>query len=129
MADANDDVWLNAIAAFPNVKPLAELLRSEAPLSLGVRHLLAEMLVPGEPAIEKFHLECKPNPSFEDGLWKLSVETRYHLNRAEGLGSEEAAERTGDPSAGIRQVGVRQVHRIVKEQTGRRLSRRLKGQD
>jgi TPR repeat protein len=126
---SNEDIWLNAIAAFPDVKPLVDLLRSNLHMPPGARDLLAEMLMPGDPPIEKFQLECKPNPDFETVLWKLSVEAKYHMNKAAGLGSEEAAEQTGDPSAGVRKVGVRQVLRVVKEQTKRRLHQRLKRQD
>ena len=131
MADdrSNDDIWLNAIAAFPDVKPLIDLLRSDLPMTPGARDLIAEMLMPGNPPIDKFQLECKPNPQFDDMLWKVSVEAKYRSNRADGLGSEEAAEQTGDPVAGVRQVGVRQVHRVVGEKTGLRLHKRLKGQD
>ena len=124
-----EDIWLNAFAAFPDVRPLVALLRSDVPIPLGARDLLAEMLAPGDPPFEKFTLECKPNPAFENTLEKFNIETKYRLNQAAGMRSEEAARQTGDPAAGIRQVGVRQVHRIVGEQTAQRLHRRLKGQD
>jgi hypothetical protein len=127
--ESSDDIWLNAFAAFPDVGPLVNLLRSDLPMSLGVRGLLAEMLAPGDPPIEKFQLECKPNPRFEKTLWKVDVETRYRVNRAQGLKSEEAAKQTGDPKAGIRQVDSRQVFRVVRERTTQRLYPRLRGQD
>jgi hypothetical protein len=46
-----DLTWINAINKLPDAKRLVELLRSGAPMSLGIRDLLAELLDPGEPDI------------------------------------------------------------------------------
>jgi hypothetical protein len=126
---AETDIWLNAMAAFPDVKPLVDLLRSDVPMPQGIRDLVAEMLAPGDPPIEAFRLECKRNPAFNKTLSKFDIETRYRANFAAGMDSDEAAKQTGDPNAGVRQVGVRQVHRIVKDRSAKRLHKRLKGQD
>ena len=47
----SDLTWINAINKPPDAKRLVELLRSGAPMSLGIRDLLAELLDPGEPDI------------------------------------------------------------------------------
>lgn len=126
---SNDDVWLNAIAAFPDVGPFVKLLRSDVPMPPGARDLLAEMLAPGKPPIDGWQLQPVPNPDWDKTLEKFSIETRYHQNQAAGMKSEQAAQNVGDQEVGVRQVGVRQVHRIVAEKTAERLHKRLKGQD
>src|SRR5258705_5261990 len=68
---AETDIWLNAIAAFPDVGPLVGLLRSDTPMPAGIRDLIAEMLAPGNPPIDAFTLKCSRNPAFKKAFRNL----------------------------------------------------------
>ena len=52
-----EDIWLDAIAKFPDTKPLAGLLRSSAPMPPAVRDLLAEYLDPSGPDLYRLVYE------------------------------------------------------------------------
>lgn len=123
--ESSDDIWLNSLAAFPDVRPLAQLLRSNAPMSAAVRKLLAELLLPQDPPIERFILEPKLNKDFDKMLRKLDVVSEYRMATGSGASSELAA-----GEAGTKQnITGRQVFRYLKEDLPQKLGERLRGKD
>jgi hypothetical protein len=124
---ALEDVWLKAFHAFPDVKPLMALLRSDTPMPHGARDLLAELLCPGDPPIDSYMLELKKNPKFDLMLDKHLITTRYNELRATGLSHENAVEQAGEERLlhKYHHVGGRQAWRYIKEDIPRRLIRRL----
>src|SRR5262245_29169688 len=120
-----EDLWLNAFAAFPDVQPLVKLLRSDTPMPSGARKVLAELLSPDDPPIDRFVLEPKVNTEFDKMIRKYSAVGDYVLQTNAGNSSETAAE-----EAGAKQnVTGRQVFRYFKEKIPERLYKRLKGDD
>jgi hypothetical protein len=85
-----EDIWLNAFSAFPDLTPLVTLLRSNnTPMPTGARHRLAELLSPGSPPIDRYILELKLNPKFDD-LINKKLETVYTFAKAREAGHSEA---------------------------------------
>jgi hypothetical protein len=126
-----EDIWLKAFHAFPDVKPLVALLRSDTPMPSGPRKLLAELLSPGDPPMDSYMLELKTNPEFDRMLEKHLIATRYEQLRAEGSSFEDAIEKAGKEKLPHknRHVGGKQAWRYIKEKIPERLARRLKGKD
>jgi hypothetical protein len=87
---AVEDIWLNAIAALPDGKPLADLFRASTPPD-GVRDLLAELLDPGSPNICGGQLVFVPDDTFrqvagsegegDEGLLSLAVRYGTEVGR------------------------------------------------
>jgi hypothetical protein len=71
------DVWLAAINALPDPRPIAALLRSDTPMPDGARHLLAELFHPGDPPISDFRLVPQRNPEFARAIRKFSATVAY----------------------------------------------------
>jgi hypothetical protein len=104
------DPWIAAINAFPDVRPLAELLRSGVPIDDATRHLLAEMIDPGFPPLSARRFELKPNKKFKKAIGQFLAAGEYEKKRKEGITSEIAAEEAGAQM----NVGSRSVHRYRK---------------
>jgi hypothetical protein len=124
-AYAVEDIWLNAIAKFPDTRALADLLRTYSmPMPPGIRDLLAELLNPGDPDICGGRLVYKPTDAIrrivgsekegDEGL--LSLVYRYHdeVGRRRRAGkkdpSQGAAEAVGEKSG----QSDRNVYRKVR---------------
>jgi hypothetical protein len=112
-----DDIWLNAFAAFPDVQPLVQLLRSNTPMTPGARDLLAELLSPGDPPIDSFVLELKPNADFAKMLRKFDAVADYKM----GTSADEAGAKQN--------VTGRTVFRYLDEEIPQKLGERLRGKD
>ena len=120
-----EDIWINAFAVFPDVKPLVQLLQSETPMPFGARKTLAELLSPGDPPIDRFVLEVKLNDQFDKMIRKYNAVGDYVLQTSAGKSSDTAAE-----EAGAKQnVGARQVFRYLMEKIPERLHKRLRGDE
>jgi hypothetical protein len=133
---AIEDIWLNAIAKFPDTKPLADLLRTySTPMPPGVRDLLAEYLNPGKPDICGGRLMYEPTDGIrrvvgsevDDDGGLLSLVADYHdeVERRKAAGepgpSQEAAITVGEKSG----QSDRTVYRRLQE--WRALVARLRG--
>lgn len=112
--DEINDIWINAFAAFPDVQPLLLLLRSDTPMTPGARDLLAELLSPGDPPIDPFVLELKPNAKFDMAgiLEKIAAADLYGCELAAGKSSQQAAKQAGHKYA---RVSGRQLYRYLHE--------------
>jgi hypothetical protein len=119
-----EDVWLNAFAAFPDIRPLVRLLRSDTPMTAGAREILAELLSPSHPPIDSFVLELKPNADFDKTLRKLGAVAEYKIATGAGMSAEIAAEEAGSNH----NVTGRQLFRWLKEDVPQRLGERLRGE-
>jgi hypothetical protein len=115
------DVWLAAVNALPDTRPVAALLRSDTPLPAGARHLLAELFHPGDPPITDYRLHPALNPEFARAIRKFSATVTYRQARANGTTKGQAAE---DAAKGAG-VDARQVRRWLKEDTPEQLRDRL----
>lgn len=105
------DPWIKAINAFPNVRPLAELLRNpDVPIEQHIRDLLAEMISPGSPPLSTHALELKPNKKFKKAIGQFLAAGEYEKKRKEGKSSDAATEEAGAKM----NVGSRSVYRYRK---------------
>jgi hypothetical protein len=119
-----DDLWLNAFAAFPDVRPLVRLLRCPSvPMPPGARDTLAELLSPVDPPIDSFVLELKPNAKFGKMFPEIDAVYSYANARDAGESSENAAAKAGEQHL----VVARQIHRYRARL--KRLGDRLRGAD
>jgi hypothetical protein len=87
-----DDIWLNALAAWPeDPRPLARLLRS-TPMTMGAQDLLANLIDPldGLPS-DPFILKAKRNPKWDRMLEELNAVGLYGARLKAGFKSEVAA--------------------------------------
>jgi len=116
-----EDLWINAFAAFPDLQPLVQLLRSNTPMTTGARDLLAELLSPGDPPIDSFVLELKPNAKFRKMFPELDAVHSYANARDAGESSEKAAAKAAEQHL----VTERQIHRYRAKM--KRLGDRLRG--
>jgi hypothetical protein len=114
-----EDIWLKAFHAFPDVKPLVALLRSDTPMPSGPRKLLAELLCPGDPPIDSYILELKSNPKFHD-LINKKLDTAYNFAQAKEAGQSEA-----DAASSAGKV-ERQIYRYLADL--KKLGQRLRGE-
>jgi hypothetical protein len=137
---AIEDIWLNAIARFPDTKPLADLLRSSTPMTPAVRDLLAEYLNPGDPDICGGRLRYEPTDAIrrlvgsekdgdKDGdVGVLALAKGYYaeVRWRERLGGENPAKAAAE-AVGKRTGygGWRTVYRRLEEL--RAVGRRLRG--
>lgn len=128
-----EDAWRPAREAIfgrkpPDLKPLAELLRSDIPVSPGMRDALAELLDPRVPAIYDLRLEIKKTspPAYKsDGgfqLW-LRVARAFRDERQSGTSYEEAAAIVGEDNG----IDPRHVRRLIKK--AEKFLARLRGED
>jgi hypothetical protein len=90
MADI-DDLWINALAALPDVQPLVRLLRSDTPMPPGARDLLAELLSPADPPISDFELIPKRIKKFDTMLDQLEKVAPYAQEREAEQSAQAAA--------------------------------------
>jgi hypothetical protein len=112
------DLWINAFAAFPDLQRLARLLRCEnIPMTQGARNTLAELLSPGDPPIDSFVLELKPNADFDKMLRKFDAVADYKM----GISADEAGAKQN--------VTGRTVFRYLDEEIPQKLGQRLRGKD
>jgi hypothetical protein len=79
-----DDVWVAAVNALPDPRPLAALLRSDTPMTIGARKLLAEMFHPGDPPLTDQRLVVRHNPDFDRMIRQLGVTVHYRQALAPG---------------------------------------------
>jgi hypothetical protein len=76
LADEMGDDWINAVEAFiawtpPDQKPLAAMLRGDAPIPPGIRDALAELIDPGKPEYLGCKLVLKETGEIQKNLlWK-----------------------------------------------------------
>ena len=117
------DVWLAAVNALPDPRPIAALLRSDTPLPSGARHLLAELFHPGNPPITDWELQPKRNPEFDPTIRKLSATAEYRKAIADGTSAREAAEAAATKA----NVTARQAFRWIQENVPALLRERLLG--
>ena len=120
---ALQDVWLAAVNALPDPRPIAALLRSDTPLPAGARHLLAELFHPGNPPITDWELQPKRNPEFDPTIRKLSATAEYRKAIANGTPAREAAEAAATKA----NVTARQAFRWIQENVPALLRERLLG--
>jgi hypothetical protein len=115
------DVWLAAVNALPDMRPVAALLRSDTPIPDSVRYLMAELLHPGTPPFTDMQLRAHVNPEFDRMIRKLSATATYRKALAEGIPAREAAEVAGAQA----NVTARQAFRWIEENVPVRLRNRL----
>jgi hypothetical protein len=116
------DVWLAAVNALPDARPIAALLRSDTPMPDGARHLLAELFHPGNPPITDYQLQAHRNPEFARTIRKLGATVTYRRALADGTTKSKAAEEAAKWSG----VDARQVRRWLQENVPERLLGRLR---
>jgi hypothetical protein len=115
------DVWIAAVNALPDPRPIAALLRSDTPMPDGARYLLAELFRPGSPPLTDHQVLPTRNPEFARTIRKLSATATYRQALAEGAPVREAAEAAGTKAS----VTSRQVHRWIQEGVPERLRDRM----
>jgi|SRR4051812_4263384 hypothetical protein len=115
------DVWLAAVNALPDPRPIAALLRSDTPMPNGARHLLAELFHPGNPPITDWEVLPQRNPEFARMIRKLTVTSTYKRALADGTPARKAAEEAGKEA----NVTARQAFRWIQENVPERLRDRL----
>lgn len=118
-----DDIWLNALGALPDVQPVVRLLRSDAPITPGVRDILAELLSPGDPPISDFELVPQRIKKFDKMLDQLEKLAPYAQEREAGQSAQAAAIEAGEATG----VDERTIFRY--RENLRRFSERLRGVD
>ena len=124
----DDLAWENAgfaIFGRSDMRPLVELLRTDRPIPLGIRDVLATMLDPDSEGylhykLELVSLETK-RKGMERDLEALSVTGDYRERRHAGSSSEVAAEET----AAKFKIDPRTVYR--REQHWEKIRRFLSG--
>jgi len=113
-----ESLWMNAIAAFPDVKPLIGLLRNvDVPMVPYARHSLADLLSPPtDPPIDAFRLELKANRDFEKMMQKIFRVSEYDRRMAEDVKPKPKSEPTAqEVGRQFRNVQDRQVLRDKQE--------------
>lgn len=99
-----EDIWINAIARFPDTKPLANLLRAySTPMPDGIRDSLAELLSPGDPDICGGRLVYEPNQTFrlltgsevdgDAGLLSLAEDFHVDVDRRKWRGEKDPSKK------------------------------------
>jgi hypothetical protein len=116
------DVWLAAVNALPDPRPIAALLRSDTPMPSGARHLLAELFHPGNPPITDWEVLPQRNPEFARVIRKLTVTATYKRALDDGTPARKAAEAAGNEA----NVTARQAFRWIQENIPERLRARLR---
>jgi hypothetical protein len=122
---ALEDVWLAAVHALPDPRPLAALLRSDTPMPMGARNMLAEMLHPGDPPLTDHRLTVRRNAEFDRMIRQLGAAATYRKAIAAGM-LKGKAEQAAAQEAG---VTARQARRWAQEGVPERLQERLYGLD
>jgi hypothetical protein len=118
---AGEDDWCNAFGAFPDRKPLAQLMRT-IPVPQGTINLLAEMLDPRDPPITDYELVPRRIKKFDTMLDHLEIVQTYADKREAGQSAQDAAIETAQKY----RIGDRTVFNHLGKM--RRLVERLKGQ-
>jgi hypothetical protein len=126
---ALEDIWLNALGAFPDVRPLADLLRSDLPLPSTIRTVMAGLLDPGDPPIDRYVLRPEINPKFDDLInTTLPIVATSVAEEAEATGDTADDELTRHLRQEDRQSrGERQTYRHKAITKG--VGARLRGKD
>ncbi|HXB78050.1 MAG TPA: hypothetical protein VNX23_11715 [Bradyrhizobium sp.] len=106
---------MNAIAAFPDVKPLIGLLRNvDVPMVPYARHSLADLLSPPtDPPIDAFRLELKANRDFEKMMQKIFRVSEYDRRMAEDVKPKPKSEPTAQEVG--RQFGNVQDRQVLRD--------------
>ena len=118
---ALEDVWLAAINALPDPRPLAALLRSDTPMPMGARDVLAEMLHPGNPPITDQKLAVRRNPHFDRMLRQLGAALTYRRAITAGIAKGNAEQAAAQDA----HITPRQARRWAQEDVPARLQERL----
>jgi hypothetical protein len=126
-----ENLWLNAIAAFPDVKPLIGLLRDDrVPMVPYARHSLADLLSPPtDPPIDAFWLELRANKDFEKMMLKVFRVSEYNRRMAEGGKSEPTAQEVGRQFGNVQDRQVLRDKQEWDQALARNLRDRLRGKD
>jgi hypothetical protein len=127
-----EDVWLNAIAEFPDTKPLADLFRTHStPIPPDTRDFLADLLNPGDPDIYGFRLACEPTGGIDQAVKLMelahSYDTAVEWLKETGAPdpSQVAAELVGQENAMSGRTAYRRVERW--REMARKIALRLHG--
>jgi hypothetical protein len=110
-----ENLWVNAIAAFPDVKPLIGLLRDDrVPMVPYARHSLADLLSPPtDPPIDAFWLELRANKDFEKMMQQMFRVSEYNRRMAEDVGPKPKSEPTAQEVG--RQFGNVQDRQVLRD--------------
>jgi len=113
--------WENASLAIfaqseADLKPLATLLRGDLPIPPGIRHIIADLVDPDGPGVQRFRLELTNDETKRNNNLKyinqiIPVVVKYKSLLAEGISSQDAAITV----AGNFSISDRTVYRYVKE--------------
>jgi hypothetical protein len=123
-----EDLWLNAVARFPDTRPLADLLRTySTPMPPGVRDLLAELLNPGKPDICGFQLVCRPTGGIDEAIEALKLAHSYHVEteRLKKAGGRDPSQAAAETIGAENEMSDRSVYRRVR--LLREITLRLRG--
>jgi hypothetical protein len=131
----DETLWLNAIAAFPDVKPLIELLRNDrVPMVPYARHSLANLLSPPtDPPTDAFWLELRANKDFEKVMQQIFRVSEYNRRMGEDVKPKPKSEPTAQEVG--RQFGNVQGRQVLRdkqeweETLAKELRDRLRGID
>lgn len=131
MTAEDETLWLNAIAAFPDVKPLIELLRNDrVPMVPYARHSLANLLSPPtNPPIDAFWLELRANKDFEKMMQRVFRVSEYDRRMAEGGESKPIALEVGRQFGNVQDRQVLRDKQEWEETLAKDLRDRLRGID
>jgi hypothetical protein len=120
-----NDLWLNAVAAYPDLEPLARLIVRGTPMPPSVQDLFRNQMFPQDPPIDAWVLKVtvEQNSDFDNLFPELDAAHSYAKARAAKESSEQAAITAGEQH----HVSDRHIHRYRAHI--KRLGRRLRGDD
>jgi hypothetical protein len=126
-----ENLWVNAIATFPDVNPLIELLRDDRiPMVPYARHSWADLLSPPtDPPIDAFSLELRVNKDFDRMTQKIFRVSEYNRRMAEGGKSEPTAQEVGRQFGNVQDRQVLRDKQEWEQTLAKDLRDRLRGID
>jgi hypothetical protein len=129
-SDEIENLWINAFAAFPDLKPLIGLLRDDrVPMGPYARRSLADLLSPPtDPPIDAFWLELKANKDFDRMMQKMFRVSEYNRRMEEkGEKSEPTAQEVGRQFGNVQDRQVLRDKREWEQTLAKDLRDRLRG--